>query len=192
MDPTKISPSATAYRRQRQIEDCLFENLQQRPYPSVSVSDLCHQLSISRKSFYNYFPDKDTCFRSFISRKLHTCFYHLDMDLPEGAPREDAIALYFAYWKEEKPFFDVIVRNNLLNLAMDQFIVFCRDETDVIRRILDTPELKTDDYVLAAFATMQITLLLRWYQLNFSTPIEDMVRTFQRLVLQPLINKKEN
>ena len=192
MDQTKISLSATAYRRQRQIEDCLFENLQQRPYPSVSVSDLCHQLGISRKSFYNYFPDKDTCFRSFISRKLHTCFFHLDMDLPEDPAPEEVIGLYFSYWKEEKAFFDVIVRNNLLNLAIDQFTLFVRDETDVIRRILDTPELKTNEYVLSVFATVQITLLLRWYQLNFSTPIEDMVRIFQRLVLQPLINKKEN
>ena len=68
MDYTKDSGSTTAQRRQRQIEECLFTNLQQRPYPSVSISDLCHQLGISRKSFYNYFPDKDTCLQAIISR----------------------------------------------------------------------------------------------------------------------------
>ena len=191
MDQTKISLSATAYRRQRQIEDCLFENLQQRAYPSVSVSDLCHQLGISRKSFYNYFPDKDTCFRSFVNRKIHTCFFQLNMDLPEEATDEETIAFYLSYWKEEKALFDVIVRNNLLYLLIDQFIIFIRDENDVVRRVLDTPDLKADEYVMAAFASMQITLLIRWYQLNFSTPIDELVRTFQRLALQPLMNKKE-
>ena len=191
MDQNKLPVSATAYRRQRQIEDCLFENLQQRPYPSVSVSDLCHQLGISRKSFYNYFSDKDSCFRSLINRKIHTCFFHLNMDLPETASEAETIAFYLSYWKDEKILFDVITRNNLLYLLIDQFIVFVRDENDAIRTVLDTPELKADEYVMTAFATIQITLLMRWYQLGFSTPLEEMVRTFQRLVLEPMMTKKE-
>jgi AraC-like DNA-binding protein len=55
MDYTKVPGSATAYRRQKQIEECLFENLLLRRYPSVSISDLCHQLGISRKSFTTIF-----------------------------------------------------------------------------------------------------------------------------------------
>lgn len=71
---TNPPASTLAYRRQKQIEDCLYENLLRRPYTSVSISDLCHQLDISRKSFYNYYPDKDSCFRSFISRKSVSAF----------------------------------------------------------------------------------------------------------------------
>ena len=102
MDHTKVPGSATAYRRQKQIEECLYENLLQRPYPSVSISDLCLQLNISRKSFYNYFPDKDSCFRAIISRKLHACILQLTSDVPENASREDIITSYLSFWKEEK------------------------------------------------------------------------------------------
>ncbi|MBO7251945.1 MAG: TetR/AcrR family transcriptional regulator [Oscillospiraceae bacterium] len=190
MDYTKVPGSATAYRRQKQIEECLFDNLLQRPYPSVSISDLCHQLGISRKSFYNYFPDKDSCFRAIISRKIHTCILRLSTELPEKATDEEVIAFYLSYWKEEKGLFDIITRNNLLYLLMDQCISFLRDEDQSILPFLDTPQLQSDSYVLSAFVSVQITLILQWYFQNFSTPLEEMVRTYQRIVYQPLITRE--
>jgi AcrR family transcriptional regulator len=198
MDYTKVPGSATAYRRQKQIEECLFDNLLLRPYPSVSISDLCHQLGISRKSFYNYFPDKDSCFRAIISRKIHTCILRLTTDLPEKATDEEVIAFYLSYWKEEKGLFDIITRNNLLYLLMDQCISFLRDEDQSILPFLDTPQLQADSYVLSAFVSVQITLILQWYFQNFSTSLEEMVRTYQRTIYQPLIirdnvpSQKEN
>ncbi len=190
MDHTKILGSATAYRRQRQIEECLFDNLLQRPYPSVSISDLCHQLGISRKSFYNYFPDKDSCFRAIISRKLRNCILSLTTDLPEKATLEEAIAYYLSYWKNEKAFLDVIIRNNLVFLLSKQCIHFLLEEDTTFLPFLDTPRLKADEFVLAGFVNIQITLILKWYMQNFATPLEEMVNTYQRLLYQPLITRE--
>ena len=190
MDHTKILGSATAYRRQRQIEECLFDNLLQRPYPSVSISDLCHQLGISRKSFYNYFPDKDSCFRAILSRKLRNCILNLTTDLPEKATLEEAIAYYLSYWKNEKALLDVIIRNNLVVLLSEQCIHFLLEEDTTFLPFLDTPRLKADEYVLAGFVNLQITLILQWYMQNFSTPLEEMVNTYQRLLYQPLITRE--
>ena len=191
MEQSKIPVSATAYRRQRQIEECLFENLQQRPYPSVSISDLCLQLGISRKSFYNYFPDKDSCFRSLLKRKLHTCYFHLTMDLPEDASAEEIISAFLVYWKEEKALFDVMMRNNLLYMLIDQYILFIRDDHPSLMPLLDTLQIKADEYVICAFVNVQISLLIRWYMANFSTPMDEMVHTFLRLLYEPLLRKKE-
>ena len=188
MENTKVPGSATAYRRQKQIEECLYENLLLRPYPSVSISDLCHQLGISRKSFYNYFPDKDSCFRAIISRKIHSCILHLSTDLPEQATEEEAIAFYLSFWKEEKNLFDIIVRNNLLSMLMDQCIYFLRNEDQSILPFLNTPQIN-DAFVLAGFVSVQITLVLQWYLQNFDTPLDEMVRIYQRLLYRPLISR---
>ena len=59
MTVNRIHNSATAQRRQRQIEDCLYENLLHTPWQSISVADICRQVGISRKAYYNYYPDKD-------------------------------------------------------------------------------------------------------------------------------------
>ena len=189
MDHTKLPSSATAYRRQRQIEEALFDNLLQRPYPSVSISDLCHQLGISRKSFYNYFPDKDSCFRAIISRKLHACILHLSTDVPENAGETAAIACFLSFWKEEKGLFDLIVRNNLLTLLMDQCIYFLREEDQSILPFLNTPQLKADSFVLSSFVCVHVTLVMQWYLENFETPLDEMVHTYQRLIHHPLISR---
>ena len=190
MDYTKVPGSATAYRRQKQIEECLFENLLQRPYPSVSISDLCHQLGISRKSFYNYFPDKDSCFRAIISRRLRNCILKLTTDLPENVSLEEAIAFYLSFWKDEKNLLDVVVRNNLIFLLSDQCFHFLSEEDETVLPFLNTPKLKADAFVLLGFINVQITMILQWYMQNFTTPLEEMVKTYQRLLYQPLIQRE--
>jgi len=189
MDHAKVPGSATAYRRQKQIEECLFDNLLQRPYPSVSISDLCHQLGISRKSFYNYFPDKDSCFRAIISRKIQSCILHLTKDVPENATQEEIIAIYLTFWKEERSLLDIIVRNNLLTLLIDQCIYFLREENQIILPFLNTPKLQTEAFVLAGFVSIHITLILQWYLQGFQTPLEDIVHIYQRLLYQPLLGR---
>lgn len=189
MDHNKVPSSATAYRRQKQIEETLFENLLLRPYPSVSISDLCHQLGISRKSFYNYFPDKDSCFRAIVSRKLQNCILHLTANAAETATEEATIASYLSFWKNEKAFLEIIVRNNLLSLLIDQCIYFLQEENQIILPFLDTPKLKADSFVLSCFVTVQITLILQWHMQNFQTTLEEMVHTYQRLIYQPLLNR---
>ena len=191
MDITKDSGSTTAQRRQRQIEECLFTNLLQRPYPSVSISDLCHQLGISRKSFYNYFPDKDACLQAIISRKLHTCIRNLRAELPQNPTEEQIIYSYLSYWKEEKNLLDIIVRNNLLSLLVDQCIRFLREEDQSILPILDTPQLQVDSFVLSGFVAMQVTLILQWHLQNYQPSVEEMVRTYERLIYQPLIHRNK-
>ncbi len=192
MDYTKDFGSTTAQRRQRQIEECLFINLQQRPYPSVSISDLCHQLGISRKSFYNYFPDKDTCLQAIISRKLHTCIQQLRAMVSEAATEEQLIAGYLSYWQAENGLLDIIVRNDLLSLLVDQCIRFLQEEDQSLLAILDTPQLQADSFVLSGFVSLQVTMILQWHLQNYQPSIEEMVRTYQRLIHQPLISPKKD
>ena len=187
MDYTKVPGSATAYRRQKQIEECLYHNLLQRPYSSVSISDLCHQLGISRKSFYNYFPDKDSCFRSIVSRLLRQCSLCVT-SVSKEAPQEAVVTAFLNFWKENRSLMDILTRNNLMYLVMDQCVVFLRDEDKAILEFLNTPQVKNDAYVLSVFVSTHITLLLQWYHKGFETPVPEMVLKYQRLVYEPLIS----
>ena len=192
MDISMANGSATVNRRQKQIEECLFSNLLQRPYPSVSISDLCHQLDISRKSFYNYFPDKDSCLQAIINRRLRICIHKLRTQISEGTTEAQLIALYLTYWKEEKGLLDIIVRNNLLSLLEDQCIRFLREEDQSLLSVLDTPQLQADSFVLSGFVSLQVTMILQWHLQNYQPPVEEMIRTYQRLIYQPLIFRKGN
>lgn len=190
MDTTKSPGSATACRRQRQIEDCLYENLQHRPYPSVSVSDLCHQLGLSRKSFYNYYPDKGACFQAIINRKIQSCMLHLTSIPADSHGNRDAIVAFLSFCREEKTFFDIITRNNLVVPMMDQIIRYLRDEDKVVMGLLNTDLLKNDMYILSGYVAVNVTFVLQWYLENYATPLDEMVCKYQRLLHEPLILQK--
>ena len=179
-----------AYRRQKQIEDCLFANLQQKPYASVSVSDLCLQLGISRKSFYNYFPDKDSCFRAIISRKLRQCSLAITTSSQDGATLDDVIAVFLKFWIAERSFLEIIVRNDLLTMFFEQCAHFIREEDKAILECLDTPQLQSDEYVLACYVNINITMIILWYKSGFDIPLEDMVCKYKRMAYAPLLSLK--
>jgi len=190
METTKTAGTATAYRRQRQIEDCLYENLLHRPYTSVSVSDLCHQLGLSRKSFYNYYPDKDACFQAIINRKIQQCMLQLANVPADSNGNRNTLAAYLSFCREEKAFFDIIVRNKLVTSLMDQAIRYLQDEDRGVLELLSTDQLKNDSYVLCCYVSVNVTFVLQWYMENYSTPLEEMVRKYQRLMYEPLVQRK--
>ena len=175
-----------AYRRQKQIEDCLFTNLLQRPYASVSVSDLCLQLGISRKSFYNYFPDKDSCLRSLMTRILRQCILQIT-SIPQGSSPDRFITAFLNFWKDQRPLLDILVRNKLLFVLLEQSIAFLIQEDRHVLECLSTPLVETDDFVLANFVSVHYTMILQWYRTGFSIPVEEMILKYKRLVYQPLI-----
>ena len=108
------------------------------------------------------------------------------------AVREEKASGYYVltFASNEKNLLDIIVRNNLLSLLVDQCIRFLREEDQSILPILDTPQLQADSFVLSGFVMMQVTLILQWHLQNYQPPVEEMIRTYQRLIYQPLIFRK--
>ena len=188
MEPTRSHTTATAHRRQRQIEDCLYENMLQTPYSSISVADLCRQVGISRKAFYNYYHDKDACLCSIISRFNRDAMLHAATSVSDAATALETTTALMEYWKDQKSYWDIIVRNNLLHFVLIQNIHYILTEEQTFLDVLSTPEVKSDTDILACYMSIQLTLLLQWYLRNFDTPAEEMARKLLRLIHTPMIS----
>lgn len=187
MDNNTPRTSATAYRRQRQIEDCLYDNLLHTPYQSISVSDLCRQVGISRKAFYNYYHDKDTCLCAIIDRTLRESVLHLTTTVPDNAtPLETSVAL-LDYWKDQKSLYDILLRNNLLHFLMIRYIDYILNEDRTLLELLNTPDVPSDTDILACYTSSQTTLVLQWYLRGFDTPTEEMAKKLLRIMHVPMI-----
>ena len=179
--------SATAQRRQRQIEDCLYENLLHTPWQSISVADICRQVGISRKAYYNYYRDKESCFTAFLDRTLEEIMLHVTQALSDNAtPLESAIVL-LSYWREQKPLLDVLVRNNLLYALLSRSAAYCNREDHSLLESLSTTEIPMDEDILCCYTNVQLTLLLNWYGRGFDTPVEEMAKKLLRILHEPLI-----
>ena len=44
-----------ALRRQKELEDSLLVLLQSKDYAQITVTDICRQANIPRRTFYHYF-----------------------------------------------------------------------------------------------------------------------------------------
>lgn len=188
MTVNRIHNSATAQRRQRQIEDCLYENLLHTPWRSISVADICRQVGISRKAYYNYYPDKETCFAAYVDRVLRDIVLESSQSLPVNASPLDASAALLEQWKQRKDFIRILVDNHLLNLLISQAIQYVLTEDRALQELLSTDEIPTDVDILTCYTAIQITLILQWYGRDFDTPTVEMAKKFQRLIHEPLIS----
>lgn len=188
MEPVRPHSTATAYRRQRQIEDCLFENMLHTPYASISVADLCRQVGISRKAFYNYYHDKDACLCAIIDRILRGAVLHTSRNASDNASPLEAAVVLLDYWRQQREFYDIIVRNNLLHFLILRNMEYALNEDRSILDLLNTPEVKSDTDILACYLSSHITLVLQWYLRGFDTPTEEMAKKLLRIMHVPMIS----
>ena len=187
MEQKRFHSSAVAYRRQKQIEDCLYENLLHTPYQSISVSDLCRQVGISRKAFYNYYHDKESCFCAIIDRMIRESMISNITNTPNRANALDAAIVMLDFWKSKREFFDIIMRNNLTHFLLLRNMEYVLREDRTILDLLSTPEMKTDSDILACYMTSQITLVMQWYFRGFEDPTEEIARKLLRILHVPMI-----
>lgn len=181
MDPVKPRSSDAAYRRQKQIETVLYENLQRLPYSSISISELCRQVGISRVAFYHYYRDKDDCLCSMIDHVIQDTLYTLTAQVPANATSLEAATMLMEAWRERKIFWDIVVQNNLLQHVLFSSINSVLNEDRTILNLLNTPELPSDTDILCCYLSSQITLILQWYSRGFDTPAQEMAKKYLRL-----------
>lgn len=183
----KTTNSAIASRRQKQIEDCLYRCLLDTPYQSVSVVDICRQVGISRKAFYNYYPDKEACLNAMIDRFLQDALLHAAVSIPDNATSLEAAIITLEYWKGKREFFDIILRDNLLHYLFQRNMNFVLREDRSTLDQLSTPDMDSDTDILACYMSSQLTLLLCWYLRGFDTPTPVIARKLLRILHFPMI-----
>lgn len=60
-------------RRQRELEAALLEAMASQSYKTITLTALCRENSVPRKTFYRYFPTKDDCLLALIDHTLSDC-----------------------------------------------------------------------------------------------------------------------
>jgi AcrR family transcriptional regulator len=187
MAVNRIHSTASAQRRQKQIEDCLYENLLHTPWQSISVADICRQVGISRKAYYNYYKDKEACFCAYIDRLIRDALLVTSQNIPDSDTPLEAAVMLLDYWKSKKPFFDILIKNGLTYFLIAQTSHYVLTEDRTVMDRLSTEEIPSDADILTCYSAIQIMLILQWHSRGFDTPTVDMAKKFLRLMHEPLV-----
>lgn len=100
-----------AAQQQRRIEECLLNEMHKRDYRDITVSSLCEQAELSRKTFYRLFGSKDDVLQALIDHTLmdYAKFRLTPEQIHPGAPAE--LQRFFCYWIANESLLDALTGN---------------------------------------------------------------------------------
>lgn len=174
----KVCHTEESSRRQRELEAGLLEAMKNLPYEKITLTDLCRQLDIPRKSFYRYFPTKEDCLLALIDHTLADCN---DIALKGWSGSEnldETVQLrFFHFWKAHSSFLDAIRDNGFRHLLLDRTTV-------IVDRMKESelPESFAQIQVKYFIAYGMMSTMLRWHHFGFPGSPEEMAEVFGSLL----------
>lgn len=173
----KICHSEESSRRQRELEQGLLAAMERLPYARITLTELCRELQVPRKTFYRYFPTKDDCLLALIDHTLADCN---DVALTgwSGRALDDRAQLrFFQYWMDHRVLLDVLRSNGMQGLLLERTTV-------IVDRMKENapPVSFALDQVEYFIAHGLMTTVLRWHQFGFQSTPEEMGKVFEGLL----------
>ena len=111
---------------QRMIAHALMALLRRKPCAAITVSELCQEAAIGRKTFYRNFDTKEDVIDLILGDLLET--YRRGLG---EIPSEERLFFHFAFIKEHVEFFTALYRNGLIELANRKFSVLIAETMPV-------------------------------------------------------------
>ena len=161
----------------------LFYHLKFKKYEEITVTDICRRAQISRRTFYRNCASKE----DLVLYSTDQLVFEL-LEL-EDLRMTDSVHLYtdfFRYWEKHKAFLDILFRNALFDMFLNEFIAVCNN---ALRYPLQEKSLEgADDRELSrrysnAFMIGGLGQMLKaWTEEGFASSVEEIVKSVQFLV----------
>ena len=162
-----------------------------RQYEEITVSDLCEQIGIPRKSFYRYFSGKEGALHALID---HT---NLEFDTrfslasaKEVRSFQRGLEHFFQFWKDQKPLLDALARSNLSGVLMERSIAYAVQDISMTYRFLsrEMQEMRSHATMFAVCGLM--SMVITWHHEGYPHDAAHMAAMATRLMTQPLFSEQ--
>lgn len=181
----KQCQSERSSARQRMLEQGLLQVMTRRQYEQISVSDLCGEMDIPRKSFYRYFNGKDGALYSLIDHAL--------MDnLPEAGQEAlleplEYMEQVFDYWYGQKPLLDALAKSNLSGILVQRALALSV-EMDTMPNFMKLQDRQLREYGTMFMVCGLMSMIICWHHDGFSKSTKEMAKLAIQLFTKPLVS----
>lgn len=185
----KTEQSAT---RQRQLEEGLLAAMKVKRYEEISISDLCEQMQIPRKSFYRYFSSKDGALHALLDHTLLD--FEQQTGILSGAGLRDAHAdlkHFFDFWLKNKSLLDALERSGISGILVQRAINQAQNEFQT-PRYPPTPEMKAVQSHAITFTICGLmSMVTRWHRGGCAESTAEMAQIATLMLTRPLVQMPE-
>lgn len=186
----KLCKTEQSAQRQRQLEEGLLNAMLVQQYEDISISDLCDQMGIPRKSFYRYFASKDGALHALIDHRL------MEYETRKGPAKlggKNGVYLdlpwFFEFWKDQKSLLDALARSNLTGILVARSIAYSKQEQLMefgSRQYLGDRDYHDSAILFAVCGLM--TLVIQWHQDGYRQTPAEMAEITYKIMSYPLIS----
>ncbi len=182
----KLCKSEQSARRQRQLEIGLLRAMERKRYEDISISDLCQQMEIPRKSFYRYFSGKDGALHGLID---HTLMEYQAYDVAKLADARSLmmdLEKYFRFWQSKKELLDALFRSDLSGVLLERAVAYAMSDEVFPARFLPGETKQAQKHIVMFAVCGLISMVMQWHADGFQDDPRELARIACRMLSQPL------
>ena len=172
-------------QRQRLLEQGLLRAMLNRQYEEISVSDLCDELDIPRKSFYRYFSGKDGALFALLDHTLMELLHIPARPSLHSSPLTE-LERYFLFWQSNRNLLEALQRSRLSGLLVERSTQLATDYQLIPQRFLQQPP-KTRNAALSFTICGLTAMVLQWHHDGYALSAMQMAEIAAEMLTKPLI-----
>lgn len=176
--------------QQRKIEECILAVMRDKAFHDISVSSLCEQTGLSRKTFYRLYESKHDVLCALIDRTIRD-FIHFRLP-PEAVVSgvSEEMQAFFAYWQEQRPLLDALSKNGMSTMLFERTIRHTMEEdADILRQLGAEPGRPQEAESLIFYLSGLLTLVVAWHHEGYRKTPQEMAAITDKLLTEPPIRK---
>lgn len=182
-----LPQTQAALKRRELLEEALLQLMRTKGYAQATVTDICREANIPRRTFYHYFDCKESVLRAVVERMLSECFLEVMPEFNQGfdAMRESLIR-NFRYWQgpaREK--LDLLLDNGLSGEMMQCAFQWLESEHLILPQRPGVSEKELEILTMVGTSGF-FTLLMYWRRNQYQVTPEKMADFAIRALSEPL------
>ncbi len=182
----KLCKTEKTTKRQKEIELTLCSMMQKQDYKKITVSDLCKEMQMPRKSFYSYFGTKEDVLFALIENFLKEAeFYGDETKRNSNLSVLEQIKQYLLFWKSKKDLLDGLARSELMGLLVQKTIAHSIENDDSLQ--INWPKDSKNRKMSIMFAVSGImSVIALWHYGDFEESEEELARKIAEILTNPI------
>ena len=184
----KLCKTEQSAQRQRQLEEGLLSAMKTKRYEEITISDLCDQMGIPRKSFYRYFSSKDGALHALIDHTLLDFEQYSVILTGKGTVDiHQDLRHFFEFWQQHRQLLDALERSGLSGVLVQRAISQAQNEY-TMPRYQTNPEIRRIQSHATTFCICGImSMVTRWHRSGYTESPAELAQIASTLLTKPLI-----
>ncbi|MBP3401925.1 MAG: TetR/AcrR family transcriptional regulator [Clostridia bacterium] len=189
----KLCKTEQSAKRQREIENCLFEIMKNKRYEEITITELCEKMNMPRKAFYRYFDGKDDALAAFIDHSMSEYVgFTVDRSGETKRSLTSELEEYFCFWYQKRDLLSVLDDSGLMGILIDRTINYPVGDRILIAKFLPNDDEVTGDRVFKFAFSGLVYTMINWYRSGFAVSTREMAVSACRMLREPLFPTLSN